>query len=321
MENCVDVVRPFVAETGNRDIPIQILGGLGAAAVLEPGTCYDSVAREIIAPKEGLFIPRQRENGSPRDMDVLVLSTDEDLIKETEAIAAETVGDRLEVNVFGLHKDKELKDLQNRPFSLLAIKAALSDRYVIGGELNGAGYYKAVFPFGVVAPSEALVTWHLINGEEPPIPIPHPAMMVLNNSTRSIAGMRKKYDSKAMTMTDNMLSHDPELVDWMIDGPGKSHLALAGALRALGWKRVVREVKPLRLSMLRDITIQPPASETLVDDPTFLLREAPRSLQKRTLALARLKSAGFVGPVERHFQDFWERHNLESHFKNIVRNR
>lgn len=321
MENCVDVIRPFVIETEKRKIPVQILGGLGAAAVLDPLTHYDSGAREIITPREGLFIPRQRENGSPRDMDVLVLSTDKDLIDETESVAAETVADRLEVNVFGLHQDEELKTFKLRPFAWSAVKGALSDRYVIGSELNGAGYYKAVFPFGVIAPSDTLETWHLINGNEPPVPVPHPAMMVLNNTTRSIAGMRKKYDGKAVAMTDNMLNLNPELVDWMIDGPGMSHLVLAGALRSLGWKRIVHDVRPLRLSDKRNLTIMPPAPESLVDDPTFLLKEVPKRIQKTALALARLKSAGFVGPVERHLQDFWERHNLESHFKNIVRNR
>jgi len=145
-------------------------------------------------------------------------------------------------------------------------------------------------------------------------------MMVLNNITRSIAGMRKKYDSKTITMVDNMLKRDSELVDWMIDGPGMGQLALAGVLRALGWKKILRDVKPLRLSNLKDIMVIPPKPETLVDDPTFLLKEAPMLIKKFTLALARLKSAGFVGPVERHFQDLWERHNLESYFKNIVRN-
>lgn len=321
MENCVDVIRPFVIEAEKRQIPVQILGGLGAAAVLEPLTHYDTDAREIIVPNDGLFIPRQRENGSPRDMDVLVLSTDKHLIEETESVAAETVADRLEVNVFGLHQDDELNAFKLRPFSWRAVKGALSDRYVIGPELNGAGYYKAVFPFGVVASSDTLETWQLVNGDEPRVPVPHPAMMVLNNTTRSIAGMRKKYDGKAVAMTDNMLSQNPELVDWMIDGPGMSHLALAGALRSLGWKKVVSDVRPLSLSKQRNITIKPPVPEALVDDPTFLLKDAPKGIQKRVLALARLKSAGFVGPVERHLQDFWERHNLESHFKNTVRNR
>jgi len=321
MENCVDIVRPFIVEAANeKQIRIQILGGIGVAALLNSSTIYDSSASELIAPREGLFIPRQRENGSPRDMDILVLSTDKRSIEKIEKIADQTIGDRLEVNVFGLHQDTEIKNFQEHPFSMALVKAALSDRYVIGEELNGRGYYKAVYPFGVWASSDTLNTWHLVNGNEPHIPVPHPAMMVLNNITRSIAGPRKKYDLKTPTMVDNLLKGDSELVDWMIDGPGMCQLALAGVLRTLGWKKILRDVKPIRLSNLKDIMVIPPKPETLVDDPTFLLKEAPMLIKKLTLTLARFKSAGFVGPVERHFQDLWERHNLESYFKNIVRN-
>jgi len=140
MENCVDIVRPFVVEaTKEKQIRIQILGGIGVAAVLDPSTIYDSSASELIAPREGLFIPRQRENGSPRDMDVLVLSTDQGSIEKIEKIADQTIEDRLEVNVFGLHQDAEIKTFQEHPFSMPVVKAALSDRYVIGEELNGRG--------------------------------------------------------------------------------------------------------------------------------------------------------------------------------------
>jgi len=138
MENCVDIVRPFIVEAANeKQIRIQILGGIGVAALLNSSTIYDSSASELIAPREGLFIPRQRENGSPRDMDILVLSTDKRSIEKIEKIADQTIGDRLEVNVFGLHQDTEIKNFQEHPFSMALVKAALSDRYVIGEELNG----------------------------------------------------------------------------------------------------------------------------------------------------------------------------------------
>lgn len=321
MENCTDIINPFTKEVISEKIPFQLLGGLGSAAILESTTSYDIENRQIIT-NDPLYIASKRPNGSLRDVDVLVLSSKGEDIKKVETIAQETI-QNLEVNVFGLHQETEINLMQRNLLSKVAILGAVSDRYLIGddNQLTDKGFYKAIFPFGVRAPKEALETWHLINNNHEPVPVPNPAMMILNNTTRSIAGLRHKYDQKITVMTDNLLRNDPKLIDWMIDGPGSSHLSLAASLRTLGWKKVFRDVPSLKLSELKNITINPPKMETLINDSTFLMSDSPLIVKKFLINLARFKSAYFVGPMERHFMDLWEKHDLEHYCKNIVRNR
>ena len=122
-------------------------------------------------------------------------------------------------------------------------------------------------------------------------------------------------------ITDNLFEQAPELVEWMVDGPGQSHLILAGVLRSLGWLGLLRDVPPISLSNVSNWKIQPPKPDTLKEHPGFLMGNAPRELQLASLALARVKSTMIVGPVERHFQDLWEQFNGEHLFKDAVRNR
>ncbi len=318
----MDIARPFITEANSREIPYQVLGGLGYAALLEPETYYDIDRKEIIAP-ERLSVPYLRENGSPKDVDILVLSTSAESVSDVEQIAKDTIGNhKITVNVFNLHSLSQLKKMIDEPFSKPALTAALSGRYVDDDNSSGENdFTKAVFPFGVNAPGDSLETWHVISSKTQPIPVPHPAMMILNNATRSIAGIRPKYDSKVVRMVDNILVRDPEIISWMLDGPGLSHLTLAGVLRALGWKKIIHDPQPIKLSTIKNLSIQPPKVESLLEHPAFLLHDSPKYQQKLALSIARIRSSGLIGPVERHFQDFWERHNLESLFKNIVRGR
>jgi len=321
MENCFDLIKPAVEETTKKGISFQLIGGIGSAALRSSLTEYDSLSNTITSP--GLYLPIKRDNGSIRDVDVLVLSEEEKLVKEVEDLFNQTINydkKELEINVFGLKSYSEIEKMEASPV-VSVFKSIVSDRYVVGQNVDKNGYYKAVFPFGVWVPSDTLQTWYVDDKKGCFIPVPHPSRMVLDNLTRSTAGLRKKYDGIIPNIVDNILNKDPELFNWMMDGPGSSMIRLAGVLRALGWKKLRKEVKPIMLSYEKNISIIPPKHEELINDPSFLLRTSDEPVVKTAVYfLSRLKSAGGIGPAERHFQDLWEKFNLERFMKKIVRN-
>jgi len=322
LENCFDLIRPAVQQVAEEGIAMQIIGGIGAAASRCSLAEFDSGSNTISSP--GLFLPQIRDNGSMRDVDVLTLSRNQETIQAVKNIFEETInnaGKKLEVHVFGLKSEEEIRKMQDKPFSTSALIQVVSDRYIIGQEDDKKGYYKAVFPFGVLAPSDSLETWYVDDKKNGAVfPVSHPARTVTDNLTRSIAGVRHKYDEIIPGIVDNMLNKDPELINWMLDGPGSGMIALAGVLRTLGWKKFRNEVRPIILSNVKDIKIIPPNFQTLIDDPSFLLREASEDVKYWALRVSRLKTAYLFGPAERHVQDIWERYNLERFFGKIVGN-
>jgi hypothetical protein len=324
MTNCVDIIRPLFEETDRRQLAVQSLGGLGSAALLLTETKFESREKGIYAPSD-MIIPTLRDNGSPHDVDICVLSTKLADIEAVEEIGANTIGYTLDVNVFGFHDMAELDAMKRNPTSGNARYASVSDRYMptptteaLGEGTTSANedsFIKAVFPFGVTVPKEALETWTLHIGNHTHIPVPHPAIMLLNNLTRSIGGPRQKYDKKVPLMYETLRRADPELIAWMIDGPGKSHIELAAVLRTVGSRRI--HAKPVAVGP--DFSKPAPSFRELRDHQAFLMRDAPRDQQNKVLALAKTRGI-IVGTVEDHLMDFWEEKGLERYFKSIVRN-
>lgn len=285
---------------------IQVLGGIGSAALCDSRTMLDSNNGCAMAPAD-LHVPQRRDDGNLRDVDVLVLSTRSADISSVQTRAEATIGDELEISVFGLHSTNALETWRRRPFGWSALKTFLSDRYIDEGlqgeHLSGN---RALFPFAVDQTPAALETWQLIVGDSQ-LPIPHPGATILNYLTRSISGLRAKDAAKVEQMATTVFDADPEVIDWIVDGPGKEQLELARILHTL---RQTKE-NPQPLIVGGRLRVKPVPGD-LRNHPAFMLHRAHNSTQRAALALARAKSRA-LGAAESNptvvtlFQRYGER--------------
>jgi len=290
------------------------MGGIASAAIQHPGTEIRVDEHLIVTSPDFLTskASRQalqpvRENGTLRDMDALVLSTDPDEIAAIETAAGTTIGDRLEISVFGLHKAAQLREQVANPFGWQALKTFVSDRYV-DVDYDGA-VFKALFPFAVEVPTEALETYSLEVGREV-FPVANPAAAILNYWTRSISGLRPKDADKIQAVAANVFAKAPELVEWMVDGPGQSQMELAAILHTL--RRANSQPRSSReLTVGGAVRVQAGSVRDLADNPAFLLPNADPNTRDGVLALAILKSRGLGIPesnetIVRLYQRFAE---------------
>jgi hypothetical protein len=240
-KNCIDIVRPFVAELDGNTPPLQIVGGVGSYVLQQEGVEIRPDERLIIAPpgmkRDG--IGQFRGDGNKRDFDVLVLSTAKAEKKVVEELAEDTIGKDLKLSVFGLHTVAQLRKQPGHSALNLA-RRWVSDRYVKdeGGLITEA--WKALFPYAVRMDLDSLETWHTIIGSEKPIPCPHPGAVVMNYGTRSVSGLRPKDENKVHKLARNIFKAEPLILDWIIDGPGSSQVELARILHT------AREPEPAR---------------------------------------------------------------------------
>jgi hypothetical protein len=145
----------------------------------------------------------------------------------------------LEQSVFSIVSGDKLRKQLAHPFGMAAVLAVVSDRYgrpsgidLPEGMVSSGGMVKSLFPFAVPLEPESMETWSLLV-KNMRVPIPNPAMSVINYATRSITGVRAKDADKIDTMATSVLQKAPELRDWAVDGPGAKQLGLGLLLRSL----------------------------------------------------------------------------------------
>lgn len=250
MVNSVDLVLPLFdkyAEQGVKDV--QLFGGIGSAALVQPGTEVNQISSEIIVP-EVISLPQRRENGTLRDVDVFVLSADQGRVAARESVGTNIMGDELDLSFFGLRTVPELMSQKDTPVRSAA-KRFLADRYVADDVFSDMAF-KAVYPFAVRFDLATLITWQMeYQGHS--IPVPHPGTVVMNYLTRSISGLRAKDASKVGAIADNVIRQSPEIKDWIVDGPGRSLLHFARLLHTL--REPKRSPEPLEVG--EHLTIEP----------------------------------------------------------------
>lgn len=310
MRNCVDIVRPFTEALGDRE-NVQLIGGIGSAALSHPGTIIVPGERRIIAPSD-LQLPQYRPDGNLRDFDVLVLSTDREQVDEIEDIARQTIGNELELSVFDLRPIDHLPQMQAHP--LRALKQFVSDRYAYEDERLGVRVVRrALFPFQVKMDLDTLGGWRLYVGEKDPYPapVPHPGTVILNYLTRSISGLRAKDESKVAAMSDAIITKDPTMRDWMIDGPGNSQMEFARILQRLS--------RPGELAVGQHLTVTP-VSGNLSSHTAFMLPDSLEAIRRTVLDISYAKARG-----TRFFEQqdwivtLWQRH-MEGRVDSLVHN-
>jgi len=288
---CGEIVQPFVDVANYRQdlAQFQIIGGNGSAALKDPATEIDLDAGIIVASNK-VNLPRLRDDGTLRDMDVLVLSTNPEEVEAVRELAEGVVADELEVSVFGLKSSVQLADQMSSPVKSSA-KVFLSDRYINDhiDTKHGDFVYgnKAIYPFRGRVPEDFMTTSVLVTeGVDGDIPTSHPGATILNYLTRSISGLRPKDEVKVQDIADNLLGRYPELKEWIIDGPGKGTFEFARILLTL------RESKrnPSVLEVGRHLHVEPYNYDDLVDLDTFIAPNLSPAGQKAVVAVAHAKS-------------------------------
>ncbi|MGI9613983.1 MAG: hypothetical protein ACR2QO_13825 [Acidimicrobiales bacterium] len=314
-------MEPFVqalTERADRP-PVQIIGGNGSAALLNERTVIDLAAGTIEAPA-ACDLPRFRPDGSLRDMDTLVLSTDQGQIDRIRALAEERIDDGLTISIFGLKPVADLERQRSQPLRSTA-RVFLGDRYVTTsydeeGDLVGIDGFKALYPFQAPITTETFETFRLSTEGRTTTPTAHPGTTILNYLTRSISGVRAKDITKVDTMIDNVLTRYPELQEWIHDGPGQDMLKLARILHTLRQPR--RQPQVLRLG--RHLQIVPYTLAELDEHQAFMGSSLGRGAQRMVIEMAYLKSHT-LGRFEANptLVTYWQNH-IEDRVRAIVHN-
>lgn len=335
--NCVDIIRPFIGEVeeeGLLDL-IQVIGGVGSAALANPASEILPDEELIVAPS-GMYLPSERIDGNKRDLDVLVLSEDPELIGKVEAIAEETVEDKLEISVFGLREAGYVRRQLRHPWRIKAFKTFSADRFVSDdqamaedilpldipeyGDDSDSVLAKVAFPFGVWMHPEAMASYRTLVGDLS-VPTPHPAGAIMNYKTRSLSFARwkdhyaieegKEVEGKVPRMERNTFRQVPDFVDWIKSGPGATLLDLAVVFHSLQGPSDFRKAQP---HVMGDgaIMIEPIPIRALMRHPAFMLRDRDPRQQENILAWARVKSmalrkAESYPEVVRLFQKYGEK--------------
>lgn len=316
MKSCIEISEPyFEALQQRQNDRVQIMGGVGSAALVDPDLYIDDATQTLI-PLADIDLPQFRPGGSKRDLDVLVLSTDQDVIDHEEALAKELIGNELDLSFFGLLKTNALHQQASRPV-LSTGRTFLADRYVGSTQAGGiVEARKALYPFSVAVDPAAFETWHLqYNGLA--VPIPHPGTSILNYLTRSISGLRTKDAAKVIEITDNILGKSPEIKDWIVDGPGQGMLHFARILYTLREPR--NNPKPLDVG--EHLTITPASAEELEAATNPLLHGLSDRQRRAYVAIARLKARTLhKAESNQALVDFFQ-NRLERRVDGIVKNK
>jgi len=310
---------------------VQIIGGVGSAALMDHDVVIDVKNKEVIAP-ESMDLPTMRPNGSRRDLDVLVLSSSTAEIEAVEHLIDHTVKGELDPSVFGLKKEGPLKKQMLSPiFGFAAIRTCLSDRYEVSNETellltpyssqlrisrDGGrfGMVKSLFPLAVPIDPESLETWVLTVGDSS-IPIPNPAMSIINYTNRSISGIRPKDKSKVERLASNVFTKAPELREWAIHGPGSSQVYLGELLKSLTPNKNHCDVFGVG-----NLYSRMPRS-TLAEHESFMVKDLSHEDKCRILAVAAMK-ADMLSFAEsnKHISAFFQKF-IERRVDSIVKNK
>lgn len=292
--NCIEIAAPFRDELGLRpDLPdVQIMGGIGSAALKHPGTRILVDERRIVAPDDFLedegvseSLARFRTDGTLRDFDLLVHSADPQAIAEVEDIAAMTVDGQLDISAFGLHDAEELDQQIENPLGFFAVRTFVSDRYLY----EDGNMKKSLFPFAVPLEREVLENWTLEVGDQE-FQVSNPASTILNYLTRSISGIRGVKDGpKVQAMAAQIFSKAPELADWCVDGPGQSQMELAGILQTLRRSDSLPKAKRT-LDVGGVLKIKAGSVRALADHEAFMIPDVDANVRDAVLALSVAKS-------------------------------
>jgi hypothetical protein len=297
--NCIDIVVPFRDELAQHpELPdIQMMGGIGSAALKHPDTVILLDERRIVAPDGFLTdteseagqatqeaLARFRPDGTQRDLDLLIKSTDPEAKARIKTLAETAVKGQLDVSAFIYHDAAELEEMIENPTGFFAFRTFVSDRF----RHPDGSMEKSLFPFSVPLDLEVLEDWNLeIGGEE--FVVSNPASAILNYLTRSVSGLRGVKDGpKVLEMAEQTFGKAPELIEWCLNGPGQSQMELAAILQtvrranSLPHSKRTLDVGPLR--------IKAGSVRALMDHEAFMIPDVEPDVRDAIMAWTIAKS-------------------------------
>ncbi len=313
-ETVLQATRPyFEASSEDRGHQsLMVLGGVAVAALASSATRIDTKRHEIIALASDADSPRLRKNGSVRDLDIYVPTSDKEILRGVYQEIEEAVGkDVLEISVFG---NQPFSSLKNQRMWGNPAAGWTADRYeTTEAHIAGAvPLVKAIQPFEVPLPQEALEPYNLIivddkDGKEVAMPVLHPAANIANYLSRSAGGLRKKDSGpeKFPRIAYNVL-RDPSCREWLLDGLGKSQFELASVMRSLVG-RGDQPLKHVRIPMPNYSLVE------LADHPAFMYRESLPTLARRAvIGMAAMKASGvYVTEQNEQLVSAWQQYGVE----------
>lgn len=301
----VDVIRPFLAATeGAPDI--QVMGGIGSTALRHPDLVIDIDNRELRVPKVDVSI--FRPNGTPRDADVFVASENTERIQEVKRLLVESVSGHLIASVCAIHPFKSYEREFYNPTEIT------SDRYRINPFMQSVG--KVLPPFVAQIDPEAMEQWQLIVNDELTIPVSHPGATLANYTQRSIEGLRPKDTKKIHEAARNIFEKEPEIKDWLLEGPGWSQFELSHAFTSLR-----QQGKPT-VTIVDGIELPTMTLNQMVDSRLMMAPDSIRAFRRQAVDFAAIKSrASYAISSNEKVVAFFNNPKVEELFARFIKSR
>lgn len=273
--DCFSAIKPFV-ETFAGDPTVQIIGGVGTAALCSPLSEID-LSTKTITVSDDFTLSTLRPDGSLRDADVLVLSSDKTHVRHVQNVLRNSLGASLAPSVFGIRPATQLHHQLSNPLHPSNLGIFLGDRYE---SPDGNGYVRALFPFATLLSQDSLESWTLQRGDMA-IPVPNPATSLINYFARSITGLRHKDTAKVQEMVPTVFEGSPELRDYMHTGPLQNELEFVRVIASLAGSRpTLLDERPLY------------APDELIEHPQFTPKRLPPALQRLIISTTLFKAHG-----------------------------
>ncbi len=242
-KSCYDVIGELdngLMDILNPDQRYFVLGGIATSAIMDPTSVFDHQTQTLIAGPDTVLPVIRQENGTRRDIDVLVL----DLLSKKEAKTIsrkvdEVINRELIVSVFGLKKHHSL---EGQPLAQLrqSIASPISKRTI---DEEGRLRYE-LFPLSQEVPQDSFEPWTLQMPNGQSVSIFNPAAHMLAYKTRSITGIRYKDQKKVSEMEDVILA-EPEFKDQIYSGNLSTWQQFADDIQAISKITEMTDV-PLR---------------------------------------------------------------------------
>lgn len=181
----------------DRKVPYNVVGGLGLHAVTNAAK-LDWGNRVVYLPN-GVDLLRLRDNGTVRDLDTLVQSTDRVVVKGYQQEITDAVGDELIISTFGLNPYEK-----NRR----GIFDFVGDRYI---DDEGRLYWR-LGGIETEIPSASLDQWLVKRDGETVCAILNPIAQLGAYGCRSITGWRPK-DKEKVEELINIIMPNRKIAD------------------------------------------------------------------------------------------------------------
>ena len=198
MSEVSENIYPLLVEHGihdrmeDRKVPYNVVGGLGLHAVTNAAEIdWDN---HVVCLPDDVDLPRLRYNGTVRDLDTLVQSTDKTVVKSCRQEIADAIGDKLVVSAFGLNPYEK-----NRR----GIFDFVGDRYVAVEEESRL--YWRLGGIETEIPSASLDQWLVKRDGETVCAVLNPIAQLGAYGCRSITGWRPKDKEKVEELVNAIM--------------------------------------------------------------------------------------------------------------------